>query len=110
MVVNPADGEPEMFDAYDDPLQRHDISAQHRELADSLLRRADEERRLVDYLLETNRVWQDSLSTAGAIAQAGPLVSGRSGYLAQPAYGGDDQSRSLVGVAAGERKDSIDSR
>ena len=71
MVVNPADGEPDVFDVQDDPLQRHDISAGHRELADSLLRQADEERRLVDYLLETNRVWQDSLGTARAVARAG---------------------------------------
>jgi len=70
VVVDPVDGEPEVFDAINDPLQRHDISAQHRELADSLLRRADDERRLVDYLLEANRVWEDSLSTAQAVAQA----------------------------------------
>jgi phosphoglycerol transferase MdoB-like AlkP superfamily enzyme len=70
MVVDPADGEPEVFDAISDPLQRHDISARHRELADSLLRRADDERRLVDYLLEANRVWEDSVSTAQTVAQA----------------------------------------
>jgi iduronate 2-sulfatase len=61
MVVDPATGRARLYDAIQDPLQRHDISTAHRALADSLRKRAEEERRLTDYLLEANRVWPDSL-------------------------------------------------
>jgi membrane-anchored protein YejM (alkaline phosphatase superfamily) len=69
MVVNPATGRAQVFDAFKDPLQRNDISAEHRALADSLRRRAVGERQLTDYLLEANRVWPDSthLPSSGVV-------------------------------------------
>jgi arylsulfatase A-like enzyme len=72
MVVNPATGRALVYDAFADPLQRHDISTGHRGLADSLRRRAQDERQLTDYLLEANLVWPDSASArrpAAAIAR-----------------------------------------
>ncbi|HEX6405865.1 MAG TPA: LTA synthase family protein [Gemmatimonadales bacterium] len=60
MVVDPSSGRAQVFDAFTDPLQRHDIFADHRAFADSLRRRAGDERVLTDYLLEANKVWPDS--------------------------------------------------
>jgi hypothetical protein len=66
MVVDPASGRPHLYDALTDPLQRHDISAEHPGIATSLRQRAEAERQLTDYLLETNRVWPDSLQRDSA--------------------------------------------
>jgi sulfatase-like protein len=60
MVVNPGTGQSEVYHALSDPLQRKNIWFGHRALADSLVRQAENERRLTDYLLEANRVWPDS--------------------------------------------------
>ncbi len=60
MVVDPASGKAFLYDAIQDPLQRTDISKAHAGVAASLRRRAEEERRLTDYLLEANSVWSDS--------------------------------------------------
>jgi arylsulfatase A-like enzyme len=59
MVVDPANGKARLYDAIADPLQRNDISDAHPEAAASLKRQAEDERLLVDYLLEANQVWAD---------------------------------------------------
>jgi phosphoglycerol transferase MdoB-like AlkP superfamily enzyme len=71
MVVDPATGRSQVYDAFNDPLQQHDISAAHRAMAESLRPRAVNERILTDYLLEANRVWPDS----PASAPKAPLVA-----------------------------------
>jgi iduronate 2-sulfatase len=68
MVVDPASGQPLLYDALDDPVQTRDISSAHPGLAATLRRRAEDEGRLTDYLLEANRIWQDSVSTGRAEA------------------------------------------
>ncbi|HET6798244.1 MAG TPA: sulfatase-like hydrolase/transferase [Gemmatimonadales bacterium] len=92
MVLNPASGRPEIYDAVNDPLQRTDISATHKELADSLHRRAEDERRFVDYLLEANRVWPDSGGRADP---------------AQPGKSGGDQPGSVLSTFTRQGKDSV---
>lgn len=59
MVVDPANGKARLYDALEDPLQQKDISPAHPGIASGLRRQAEDQRQLVDYLLETNRVWQD---------------------------------------------------
>jgi phosphoglycerol transferase MdoB-like AlkP superfamily enzyme len=61
MVVDPTNGKTRLYDAARDPLQRHDIAAEHREIAAAIRDQALREQRLTDYLLEANRVWPDSL-------------------------------------------------
>ncbi len=78
MVVDPNTGRAHLYDAFQDPLQRRDISSVHRALAASLRQRAEEERQLTDYLLEANRVWPDSL------APNQPQTSGRGSDSPQP--------------------------
>jgi phosphoglycerol transferase MdoB-like AlkP superfamily enzyme len=66
MVLDPGAGKPRLYDAVDDPLQQKDISAAHPDAARGLRTRAEEQRQLVNYLLEANRVWQDSAGTPSA--------------------------------------------
>jgi hypothetical protein len=61
IVVDPVNGKTRLYDVTRDPLQRHDIAAEHREIAGSLREQAEQQRKLTDYLLEANRVWPDSL-------------------------------------------------
>jgi hypothetical protein len=61
MVVDPTNGKARLYDITRDPLQRHDIAADHREIATGLREQAEQGRKLTDYLLEANRVWPDSL-------------------------------------------------
>jgi phosphoglycerol transferase MdoB-like AlkP superfamily enzyme len=58
LVVNPANGKALVYNALRDPLQRQDISARRPDLVAALPDQIEDERRLVDYLLEANRVWQ----------------------------------------------------
>jgi hypothetical protein len=60
MVVDPASGRARLFDALQDPLQRKDIAAQHRQVVADLERQGDDERQLIDFLLEANLVWRRS--------------------------------------------------
>ena len=59
MVVDPATGKALLYDAIEDPLQRHDISAAHREVVSALKVHAEDERQLTDYLLAANLIWQE---------------------------------------------------
>jgi sulfatase-like protein len=58
MVVDPANGKGRVYDAVEDPLQQTDISAAHPDVVAALRRQAKDESKLVDFLLETDRVWQ----------------------------------------------------
>jgi membrane-anchored protein YejM (alkaline phosphatase superfamily) len=60
MVVDPANGKGRLYDAIEDPLQRKDISAAHPDVVAALRRQADDERQLLNFLLEANRVWPES--------------------------------------------------
>ena len=66
MVVDPTNGKARLYDITRDPLQRHDIAANHRAIASGLREQAERERKLIDYLLEANRVWPDSLVSGGS--------------------------------------------
>lgn len=57
LVLNPASGRAVLYDAATDPLQEHDLAARYPEEVRRLLRRADDDQRLTDYLLESDRVW-----------------------------------------------------
>jgi len=57
MVVHPLTGKAGLYDAIEDPLQREDISGAHPDVVAALRTQAENERRLVDYLLEANLVW-----------------------------------------------------
>jgi phosphoglycerol transferase MdoB-like AlkP superfamily enzyme len=59
MVVDPANGRGRLYDAIADPLERNDISAAHPEVVTALRRQAEDERKLVNFLLQTNRVWRE---------------------------------------------------
>jgi arylsulfatase A-like enzyme len=59
LVVHPATGMPGLYDAITDPLQRNNIAAAHPDVVAALLRQAENEARLVDYLLESNLVWRE---------------------------------------------------
>jgi phosphoglycerol transferase MdoB-like AlkP superfamily enzyme len=61
MVVDPTNGKTRLYDVSRDPLQRHDIAAEHRDIATALRDQAQREKDLTDYVLEANRVWPDSL-------------------------------------------------
>jgi phosphoglycerol transferase MdoB-like AlkP superfamily enzyme len=72
VVVDPSSGKALVYDAIHDPLQRTDISAQHPEVAAATEKQAKDELRLVNYLLEANRIWRPS----GEATQPG-TVAGR---------------------------------
>jgi phosphoglycerol transferase MdoB-like AlkP superfamily enzyme len=57
MVVDPSTDQGRLYDAIADPLQQKDISAAHPEIVAALRRQADDEGRLLNFLLEVNRVW-----------------------------------------------------
>jgi Sulfatase len=59
-LTDPGDGRPRLFDARRDWLQRHDLSARHPAIAESLLGRARDSKRLNDYLLRHDRIWRPS--------------------------------------------------
>ena len=58
LVVNPANGKALLYNALRDPLQTRDISAQHPDLVSTMTDQIEDERRLVDYLVESNQVWR----------------------------------------------------
>jgi hypothetical protein len=57
LVLNPTSGKAVLYDAAADPLQEHDLAARYPEGVRRLVRRAEGEQRLTDYLLEADRVW-----------------------------------------------------
>jgi phosphoglycerol transferase MdoB-like AlkP superfamily enzyme len=65
MVVDPANGRASLYDAIEDPLQRKDISAMRPDVVAALRRQAEDERELINYLLEVNRVWQEPQNQSG---------------------------------------------
>jgi sulfatase-like protein len=69
MVVNPTSGKGLLYDAVNDPLQRTDISAQHPDVVAGVRNQADDERHLIDYLLEANLIWQPPAGTLKPSAQ-----------------------------------------
>ena len=66
MVVDPGNGKARLYDAETDPLQAKDISAAHPDIARGLRSRAEQQRQLVNYLLEANRVWPDQPAATAA--------------------------------------------
>lgn len=69
MVVHPRTGRELLFDWPEDPLERKNIAAGHHEVIAALRRQAEREGRLVDYLLEANKVWRGApADTAAGIA------------------------------------------
>ena len=58
LVINPSSGKALVYNALRDPLQTRDISARHPEVVATLPDLIEDERRLVNYLLEANQVWQ----------------------------------------------------
>jgi phosphoglycerol transferase MdoB-like AlkP superfamily enzyme len=78
MVVDPANGKGLLYDAVADPLQRHDISAAHPEVVTALRRQAEDDRRLLNFLLEANRVWPSTTSDlSGSPEPRGDAVDGQ---------------------------------
>lgn len=75
LVVHPATGVPGLYDAITDPLQRSNIAAAHPHVVAALLRQAENEARLVDYLLESNLVWREPAQPRPAESAALPSVS-----------------------------------
>jgi arylsulfatase A-like enzyme len=75
MVLDPGTGKPRLYDAVEDPLQRKDISAAHRDIAGDLRTRAEEQRQLVNYVLEANRVWDDQAGTAPTTTAGHPAAA-----------------------------------
>src|SRR5262249_37758942 len=57
LVLDPISGTFRLYQPLSDPLQVHDIAAAHPEVVPRLRERATEEQRLIDYLLEIDRVW-----------------------------------------------------
>jgi arylsulfatase A-like enzyme len=68
LVVHPMTGRSLLFDFATDPLERHNVADAHGDIAAALRRQAGDEARLVDYLVEANLVWRDSLSSRPALA------------------------------------------
>ncbi len=64
-VAVDVDGTARLFDALADPLQQHDLAAEHPDVVRSLLARAREEQGLSDYLIESDRVWPAADSATG---------------------------------------------
>jgi len=60
LAVNPTTGRAGLYDAIDDPLERKDVAAAHPDIVAGLEQQAWDEGRLVDYLLEANRVWRET--------------------------------------------------
>jgi len=56
-VSDPTDGQPRLYSARSDWLQRRDLAAQHPGLVRRLLDEADRSRRFNDYLIRHGRVW-----------------------------------------------------
>ncbi len=56
LVMDPATGEPALYDVVNDPLQARDIAAAHPAEVARLLNRALRDQRLTDYLVAANRV------------------------------------------------------
>ena len=59
LVRNPATGQAALYDVATDPLQQHDLAPEYPTDVERLLRRADQDQRLTDFLLEANRVWPE---------------------------------------------------
>jgi phosphoglycerol transferase MdoB-like AlkP superfamily enzyme len=57
-VLDPSDGRPRLYRAREDWLQQHDLSDRHPDVAQHLLQRADQARRLNEYLLRHGLIWQ----------------------------------------------------
>ena len=57
-VRDPGDGEPRLYRTRFDWLQRRDLGRQHPGIARQLLDRAEQARRLNDYLLRHDRIWR----------------------------------------------------
>jgi hypothetical protein len=59
LVVNPSTGQAALYDVAADPLQQRDLAAEHPTEVERLLRRADQDQRLTNFLVEANRVWPE---------------------------------------------------
>ncbi|MGZ8335036.1 MAG: LTA synthase family protein [Allosphingosinicella sp.] len=57
-VRDPHDGRARLYRSGPDWLQRHNLAAQHPDLARRLLAQADFDRRMNDYLLRQDRIWR----------------------------------------------------
>jgi hypothetical protein len=77
MVVDPWTGEPGLFDAVEDPLERRNVAALHPDVVRALVRQAEGEARLLDYLVETDRVRPSASCAACASASARVVSSAR---------------------------------
>jgi phosphoglycerol transferase MdoB-like AlkP superfamily enzyme len=77
MVAQPATWRTLLFVFDTDPLEHHDVSAAHPEVATALRRLAGDRVRLIDYLLEVNLVWSDPGRDATAGRAAGAAQPGR---------------------------------
>jgi sulfatase-like protein len=61
LVIDSSSGAPRLFDPMLDPLQQHEIGSSVRaEQVDALLRRTDDTRRLNDFLIRMDRIWNES--------------------------------------------------
>jgi hypothetical protein len=58
MVVHPRTGRGLLFDAVEDPLELKNVAKAHPAVVGALRRQAAREARLVDYLVEANKVWR----------------------------------------------------
>jgi hypothetical protein len=59
LVLDPTSGAFRLYQARIDPFQEHDIAASRPEVVERLRRRVTEQQRLIDYLLEVDRVWNE---------------------------------------------------
>lgn len=60
MAVDPRTGRAGLYDIAHDPLEHSDISGAHPGVAAALVRQAQGEARLVNYLVEANLVWRET--------------------------------------------------
>ena len=58
IAESPVDGEPRLYRAREDWLQRHDLARRFPRLARRLIEQAERRRRLHDYLLRNGFIWR----------------------------------------------------